>query len=123
MPTIIMVTCIVSISEAIYINIALFVKLFVSQFALLYTKCTVYFSIMINFSLFLSCLIDGYTECKLLSYCKMFNYHHVKNIFTTAVHIVLICCKYNMHSHLLCMYTVGKLIFTSHSVWCVDDYS
>ena len=52
-------------------------KLFVSQFALLYTKCTVYFSIilfMINFSLFLSCLIDGYTVGKLLSYYKMFNY-------------------------------------------------
>ena len=52
-------------------------KLFVSQFALLYIKCTVYFSIilfMINFSLFLSCLIDGYTDSKLLSYCKMFNY-------------------------------------------------
>ena len=52
-------------------------KLYVSQFALLYTKCTVYFSIIlfiINFCLFLSCLIDGYTGSKLLSYCKMFNY-------------------------------------------------
>ena len=49
--------------------------------------------------------------------------HHIKNVFTTAVHVVLIYCKYYMHSHLLCMYTVGKLMFTSNSRWCVDDYS